>query len=630
MCGIAGIFYLDSEMQVDKMRLKQMTDIIAHRGPDAEGQFIKRNVGLGHRRLSIIDLSEDGHQPMCNEDGSVWIVFNGEFFNYLDFKDEIIQKGHTLKSKSDTEYIIHLYEEYGFDVVNKINGMFSFVIYDFNKDILFAARDRLGVKPFNYLLDDDKFLFGSEIKSILAYGGINRQIDKTAVSDYFSFMSIPAPKSIYQNIRKLEPGHTLIIQNKVVKINKYWDLNYNVENKPDSYYYEKFIELFEDSTKLRLISDVPLGAFLSGGVDSSAVVAMMAKAKSLDIKTFSITFKEQKQFDESKYARQVAEQYQTLHTEFNLSSNFIDVLPKLIWHFDEPFAVSSAFALYYLSKLTREHVTVALSGDGGDELFAGYPFRYSHDQRYDTLEKIPMPLRKFLVWGTSTMAMAGDSKLAAFTRKFRDFSAMAALPRDEAFMKDFSYFDAKAKASLFKSDFYQEIRNYDSNDVFKKYYQSNVRGSQLFKRQLGDIKTTLPDEMLKKVDSMTMAVALEARTPFLDYRMVEFSASVPDHLKLNNRNGKAIVKKSMEKYLSHDILYRKKHGFNVPFGEWAKNELYDYLVEVFSKQEMQYSEIFDYKKIQQLLKWHRSGKHNFSNQIYLLLVFELWRKGQMI
>lgn len=630
MCGIAGIYYLNRERKVEESQLKKMTDIISHRGPDAEGRYIDGNVGLGHRRLSIIDLSPDGHQPMCNEDKSIWIVFNGEFFNYQDYTEEILRKGHTLNSKSDTEYILHLYEEYGFDVVQKINGMFSFVIWDSNKKIFFAARDRMGVKPFNYYIDNEKFLFGSEIKSLLEHENVNREIDKLALSDYFSFMSIPSPKSIYKHIRKLEAGHYLVIKDSEINIKKYWDLEYNVENKPDSFYFEKFEDLLIDSTRLRLISDVPLGAFLSGGVDSSAVVAMMSKVNASDIKTFSITFKSQGNFDESIYAKQVAEQYKTLHTEFDLSANFIDVLPKLIWHFDEPFAVSSGFALYYLSKMTREHVTVALSGDGGDELFAGYPFRYSHDLRYQKLENIPMFMRKFAFWSSSITALSGDSKIAMMSRKLRDFSRMSSLSSDDAFINDFSYFDKKMKSTIFKSDFYGEVKDYDSNSVYKKYYGADVKGSQLFKRQLGDIKTSLVDEMLKKVDSMTMAVALEARTPFLDYRMAEFSATLPDHLKIRGREGKYIVKKTMEKYLSNDILYRKKHGFNVPFSEWAKKELKDYLNEILSEKNIKEGNIFDYKQVRRMLDFHQSGKFNFGNQIYLLLVFELWRKGNAI
>jgi asparagine synthase (glutamine-hydrolysing) len=418
MCGITGIYYFDNKRTVEINQLKKMTDIISHRGPDDEGHYIDGNVGLGHRRLSIIDLSSDGHQPMCNEDGTIWIIFNGEFYNYLNYKNEIISKGHKLKSRSDTEYILHMYEEYGFEMVHKINGMFAFVIWDSKKQILFAARDRMGVKPFHYYIDNEKFLWGSEIKSILEHENTDKSIDFQALSDYFSFMSIPAPKTIYKKIRKLLPGHRLIIENGKVSVEKYWDLYYNNETiKPDDYYIEKFETLFSEAVNLRLISDVPLGAFLSGGVDSSAVVAMMAKNNVKEIKTFSISFKDLDKYDESLYAKQVAEQYNTFHTEFNLSGKHIDILPKLAWHFDEPFAVSSAFAVYFLSKMTREYVTVALSGDGADELFAGYPFRYSHDLRFDKIEKIPIALRKMLLWGFSIAALKGNNPFAEKTRK---------------------------------------------------------------------------------------------------------------------------------------------------------------------------------------------------------------------
>lgn len=625
MCGIAGVYYCDWDRQAEAPAVKRMLDVIPHRGPDGEGIYTDRNVGLGHRRLSIIDLSENASQPMCNEDGSIWIVFNGEFFNFQDYTDELRQKGHVLRSRSDTEYVLHLYEEYGTDVVQKMNGMFSFVIWDSRKRRLFGARDRLGVKPFHYYLDENAFLFASEIKSILAFGDIDTSIDEQALSDYFTFMSIPAPKTIFSGIRKLEPGHSFVIERGQMVIRKYWDLEYSVEPKPDAWYLERFEELLLDATRLRLISDVPLGAFLSGGVDSSAVVAMMNKAGAETIKTFSIAFKGQGDFDESPLARRVANQYNTLHTEFDLTADFLDVLPKLIWHYDEPFAVSSGFALYYLSKLTREHVTVALSGDGGDELFAGYPFRYSHDERYNKLARIPMPLRKATAHLSSLAACSGDSKAAVFSRKLRDYSAMASLPNDEAFLKEFSYFDNRLKSIFFSKDFYQKLGDYDSNEVYYQYYGGNVKGSMLFKRQLGDIKTSLADEMLKKVDSMTMAVSLEARTPFLDYRMAEFSASVPDHLKIRGREGKWLVKKVMEKYLPADLLYRKKHGFNVPFGEWARNQLSDYLQDMLSEKRIREAGIFEPKQVQKMLNDHQKGLHNYGSQIYIMLVYELWR-----
>jgi asparagine synthase (glutamine-hydrolysing) len=628
MCGITGIYYFDNKRTVEINQLKKMTDIISHRGPDDEGHYIDGNVGLGHRRLSIIDLSSDGHQPMCNEDGTIWIIFNGEFYNYLNYKNEIISKGHKLKSRSDTEYILHMYEEYGFEMVHKINGMFAFVIWDSKKQILFAARDRMGVKPFHYYIDNEKFLWGSEIKSILEHENTDKSIDFQALSDYFSFMSIPAPKTIYKKIRKLLPGHRLIIENGKVSVEKYWDLYYNNETiKPDDYYIEKFETLFSEAVNLRLISDVPLGAFLSGGVDSSAVVAMMAKNNVKEIKTFSISFKDLDKYDESLYAKQVAEQYNTFHTEFNLSGKHIDILPKLAWHFDEPFAVSSAFAVYFLSKMTREYVTVALSGDGADELFAGYPFRYSHDLRFDKIEKIPIALRKMLLWGFSIAALKGNNPFAEKTRKARDYFKMAIKDRNSAFIDNFSYFDNNLKSLLFNENIWPEIKNYDSYDIYRDYYSSKVNGSRLFKRQLGDIKISLPDEMLKKVDNISMAVSIESRTPFLDYRLAEFSCQLPDHLKISGMNGKVIVKKSMEKYLGNNILYRKKHGFNVPFGEWIRNDLKDFIYNTLSDCNINKSGLLNYKFVNKILAEHQSRKYDYSNHIYMLLMFELWRKN---
>ncbi len=375
-----------------------------------------------------------------------------------------------------------------------------------------------------------------------------------------------------------------------------------------------------------MISDVPLGAFLSGGVDSSAVVAMMAKNQVKDIKTFSISFKEWEKYDESTYAKEVANQYNTFHTEFNLSGKHIDILPKLAWHFDEPFAVSSAFAIYFLSKMTKEYVTVALSGDGADELFAGYPYRYNHDLRFDNIEKLPLIIRKMLLWGLSATAFKGNSYFAEKTRKARDYFKIANKKRDDAFIENFSYFDTNLKALLLNEDIWSEISDYESNDVFKKYYSSENKGSRLFKRQLGDIKVSLPDEMLKKVDNMSMAVGIESRSPFLDYRLAEFSSQLPDHLKIQRMNGKVIVKKSMEKYLSKNILYRKKHGFNVPFGEWVRTDLKEYINETLSESNIKKSGFFNYNFVNKLLTEHHSRKYDYSNHIYMLLMFELWKK----
>jgi len=630
MCGITGIYYLDKQNIVNQDVLQGMNDVISHRGPDDEGLYIDQNVGIAQRRLSIIDLSLDGHQPMCNEDGSIWIVFNGEFFNYLEYRDELLAKGHKIRSRSDTEYLIHLYEEYGKDVVHKINGMFAFVIWDNHKQQLLVARDRLGIKPLHYYLDGKKLLFGSEIKSILKHPNVDASIDLEAISDYFSYMSIPAPKTVYKNIRKLKPGHLMVIKSSNIQIEQYWDLKYQTpQKKSDKEYIDEFTALFEDAVEKRMLSDVPLGAFLSGGVDSSAVVAMMSQKHKGDVKTFSIGFKGFGEFDETPWAQRVSEQYQTIHKEFNLTASFADTLPGLVWHFDEPFAVSSAFAIYFLAKMTREYVTVSLSGDGSDELFAGYPFRYSHDYRYDKLECMPLMLRKAMANVFRLTGMSGNSKLALKSRKARDYFRMSSLDRDMAYMDNFSYYDQSMKNQLFTGDLNKAIQSYNSSDVFKPYFDNSVAGTPLFKRQLADIKTTLADEMLKKVDNMTMAVALEARVPFLDYRLVEFSARIPDHLKLNPeaRDGKVIIKKAMANYLDHDLLYRKKHGFNVPFGEWVKKELWDFVNDHLSTSEFKQDPLFNHQYINKIMYMHKAGKFDYGNHIYQILCYSLWKQS---
>lgn len=614
MCGIVGIVDLREKNATDKTELKKMLKPIRYRGPDQEGFFIGDFCGFGHCRLSIIDLSERARQPLFNEDGTIVIVFNGEIYNFRELRVELERKGHTFSSNSDTEVIIHLYEEYDANCVDYINGMFAFAIWDSKKQELFIARDRSGKKPLFYYYCESRFVFASELKAILQIEKRNLDIDFKAIPFYLTFGYIPAPYSIYSEIKKLNPGHYLILSKKGLEIKEYWDLKFEPHDMNEDYCCRKILQLLEESTKLRMISDVPLGVFLSGGIDSSAVVAMASKVSDEAVKTFSIGFRYET-FNELEYAREVSESFGTEHKELTVEADSIGILPKIIWLYNEPYADSSAIPSYYVSLLAKKYVTVALNGDGGDENFAGYN-RYAalyYRQKYLELPKIVHRLSSrvtgFLPKTTTRWYHEG---------KLKKLVSLGQLSEKEAYMLLTSYFDLQRrdKGLLSGSMENGQLMPY-FNQFFEKY-------PILLNRMLyTDIKTYLPYDLLVKMDIATMANSMEARSPFLDYVFMEFCATIPPEHKLKNGHKKYILIKALSKILPRHILRRRKHGFSIPLEFWLKKDLASLCEDVLASPSMKKRGL-SIPFLNRLIANHRRSPKEESAQLWNLLCLEFW------
>jgi asparagine synthase (glutamine-hydrolysing) len=620
MCGITGIAYFNKEREIIPAVVKNMADAIYHRGPDDEGYYIHQNVGLGFRRLSIIDLNT-GHQPLANHDDSIYIVFNGEIYNYLEHREALKQKGYIFKTTTDTEVIVHLYEEYGVHCLQYLRGMFAFTIWDNNKQQLFCARDRFGIKPFYYYTDNEKFVFGSEIKAILKGGDIDKTLSYDALDSYLAFGYITSDLSIYKNIKKLQGGHYLLLSFKdkpSVEIKKYWEIRFEPDySKTENQWKEEIETCLSETVKLHMISDVPLGAFLSGGIDSSSVVAMMAKNSNLPIKTFSIGFKEQK-FNELEFAAEVAKKYGCEHHEQIVEPESISLLPKLVAAYDEPYGDSSAIPTYYVSKLARQYVTVALSGDGGDELFAGY----NSYTRYKRIHSSPFNFNSsFLnkaIWGNIHKLIPQHGK-----------------------GKDFSYFLSKNKQYLFA---YMHVWSIEERKKLMLHHQPAVNyanASELYKEgilkngsnndfmtnmQYLDMKTYMVDDILTKVDRASMMNSLEVRVPLLDHKFAELSFKIPWNLKLKGEAQKYVFKQSMAPFLPENILKHPKQGFGVPIGLWFKDNLKTYVNDTFNSADCLLYNYLDKKYIREKVITNQTGKKDFSQKIWALLFFNEWLK----
>lgn len=620
MCGICGILEFRRQSEIPGEVVHRMNQTMIHRGPDDGGVFVGPGVGLGHRRLSIIDLA-GGHQPMSNEDGTVWVLLNGEIYNYPELRIDLLEKGHRFVTKSDTEAIVHLYEELAEGCFAKLRGMFSIAIWDSRCRKLVLARDRVGKKPLFYAADPRRIVFGSELKALLAADSLSRKIDEQAVSDYFSFGYIPAPKTIYRSVRKVMPGHYLVASVDGVKETQYWDLSFaDVQQRSEEKWCEELRHQMCEATRVRLMSEVPLGAFLSGGIDSSAVVAMMSHLMKRPVTTCSIGFREEK-YNETEYARQVSTLFSAEHYEEIVEPNALDVVDKLAWHFDEPFADSSAIPTYYVSKIARTQVTVALGGDGGDESFAGYR-RYKLDYYENKLRShVPAGVRRGLFGPLGRWYPA----MAWAPRIFRAKATFESLSRSplEGYFNSISYFRPNDKARLFTADFHKRLGGYNSLDLFRRYYDQADTNDPLSKIQYVDVKTYLTDDILTKVDRASMAVSLEVRAPFLDHKLLELAASMPSSLKLRNGVGKYILKKSLEPVLPRNILYRPKQGFAIPLDVWFKREL----------KEMAHSTILgtddgilDRKFLATIWNQHQKGLYDRSALLWSVLMFRKWRQ----
>ena len=627
MCGIAGYFRhglptgqpSTGGQFADRQLIEKMCDVITHRGPDDAGYRVEGGAAIGMRRLSIIDIAS-GHQPISNEDGSVWIVFNGEIYNFAELRSDLIARGHSFKTHSDTETIVHLYEEEGERCVERLRGMFGFAILDQRQNKLFLARDRAGKKPLHYTMVGDTLVFGSEIKSLLQFPGVERRANPEALSDYLSFGYVPDPLTAFRGIHKLPPGHTMTFRDGRITTRRYWDFNFDgVDQSPreESFYAERLRELIAEAVKIRLVSEVPLGAFLSGGVDSSTVVAMMARAMDQPVKTFSIGFSEASH-DELKYARLTAERYKTDHHEFIVTPDVCRLVEEIVWHHDEPFADASSIPTYVVSKMAREFVTVILSGDGGDELFAGYE-RYLIHQGRNRFERIPRWLRRGVMFPLSQALPR-----AAYGKQFlRNIS----LDDGARFVDSLSYFGAAAKQNLLDASMRRELGGHDSSSAFEQIFAEPRSANQIERLLYLDSKTYLPGDILTKVDRMSMAHSIEARVPLLDHELIEFVQTIPPGLKLRGQTTKHILKQAMADLIPQEIIHRPKMGFGVPLRKWLNHELRELLYDTLTDRRARERGLLNPRSVRALLDEHARGRRDNSLHLWGLLTLELWHRS---
>jgi len=592
-----------------------MCAVIRHRGPDDTGIWIGDGVGLGMTRLSIIDLST-GQQPIHNEDRTVWIVFNGEIYNFREEREILQQRGHHFYTTSDTEVIVHLYEEYGEDCVQRLRGMFAFAIWDQRRSQLLLARDRLGIKPLYYYSDGLRLLFGSELKTILQCRDVPRDVYPPALVNYTFYGYVPDPETIFRGIQKLPPGHLLVCRNGAVKVQPYWNLTFQVDGneQPEEFYIQRTLEILSDAVKSHLVSDVPLGAFLSGGVDSSIVVALMARHVAEPVKTFSIGFTNQA-YDELPYARLVAQRYGTDHHEEIVNPDAESIVLDLVRQFDEPFADSSAIPTYYVSRMARRHVTVALSGDGGDEVFAGYThYRLSPVTKYS--RRIPESLRTALLRPLSKC-------LPAWLPGAQTLRYISCSEIDRISMK-YSRGLSPYHASIFSPELVHTVASTDPSVVLLPWLRDVQDKDRLTQLQYLDSKTYLCGDILTKLDRASMMVSLEARVPFLDHQLVEFAASVPPHLKMKGNATKHLLKRVAERLLPHEVIHRPKQGFAVPIESWVRREWSEMSHELVLGGRALARRNFNPRFLNRIMTEHRCGRRDHSATIWALMVLELW------
>ena len=623
MCGICGKLYFNSMRKADQNIISAMASVLNHRGPDDHGIYVDGPVGIGHQRLSIIDVSSAGHQPMSNEDGSIWIVFNGEIYNFEELRLELQGKGHVFASHTDTETIIHLYEEEDTDCLNRLRGMFAFAIWDGRKQRLFIARDRVGKKPLVYTVTDDAVIFASEIKALIQDPSVTAAVDCEALHHYLTYQYVPSPWTMFKGIRKLPPAHSLVVQQGNITTRQYWHLSYAQKLTLPALddYVDQFMAVFTEAVKIRLRSDVPLGAFLSGGIDSSATIAVMSQLTNRPIKTFSIGF-DVSEYNETSFAAMVAKKFNTDHTEFIVNPDAISILPKLVWHYNEPFADSSAIPTYYVSKLTREHVTVALNGDGGDESFAGYE-RYIADKLAGYYEKIPCLAREHII-KRSLSLIPHQEKRSSFFRRLKRFVNGISEKAERRYVRWICGFDNEMKNDLYSAAFAEKIATIDSVDLIVNWYAKADASDFLDKTLFVDIMSYLPDDLLVKVDIASMANSLEARSPFLDHKLMEFAAALPPHLKLNGIQSKYILKKAFSSVLPRSVLYRKKMGFGVPIDRWLRNELKELTYQILLEKRTVERGLFKEQAVRMLIDEHMLKRADNSYRIWALLFLELW------
>jgi asparagine synthase (glutamine-hydrolysing) len=620
MCGICGVVNFDPAEHVDSRSVQRMSRALSHRGPDDDGLFVEGQVGLGFRRLSIIDLS-CGKQPIFNEDRSATIVFNGEIYNYRDLAADLSAAGHRLKTRSDSETILHAYEEHGDDCVQHLRGMFGFAIWDRRKRRLLLARDRVGVKPLYYYRTGRFLAFASEIKSLLEIPAIPREVDTDSLGQYLSLRYVPGPRTMFKNIYRLQPGHVLSVEDADVRIMKYWDIDYpeEMEDSPKRSS-ERFRELLEESVRLHLVSEVPLGVFLSGGLDSSAILATMSRLNRGDrIKTFSVGYEgssgEAKEANEFEYARLAARAFGAHHHECRVTpKDFEQFIPDMVWHLDEPMADPSCVPLHFLSKMAREHVTVVLSGEGADEVLAGYGI-YPRMLAADEISGRVPGLR----WMASRLARLAPSE------RLRNYLRMSSKPLEATYRGVSRGFSEETKRQLIGEDgtdrSEQQLR-----EGFLRLFKTVGKASRLNQMLYVDAKVWLPDDLLLKADKMTMANGLELRVPFLDHKLIEFAATLPDHSKLGPEGGKTLLRQVMRGVLPDTIVDRRKKGFPVPISAWLRKPLRQFTRDTLLTRHSAGSRYLDHRAIAAIVEEHEHGRVDRAQEIWTLLVFEIWHR----
>lgn len=622
MCGIVGIFDTTGHREINHEILRRMNESQFHRGPDEGGIHIELGLGFGHRRLSVIDLSS-GQQPFFNNNRNIVVTYNGEIYNFMDIRKNLENIGYRFRTNCDTEVIVYAWEEWGEKCINYFRGMFAFAIWDRTKQTLFIARDRLGVKPLYYsILSNGFFIFGSELKSLKVHPSISKEIDVTAIEDYFAYGYIPDPKTIYSHVKKLSPGFSLLIKRfePIPKPKQYWNVDFTVDYTiTEQQAIEELPLRFREAVNIRRVSDVPLGAFLSGGVDSSAVVAMMAMLSEYPVKTCSISFGDPS-FNESRYAQQISDQYHTSHISKQVDANDFSLIDKLVGLYDEPFADSSALPTYKVCALARNYVTVALSGDGGDENFAGYR-RYRWHVCEERVRRIfPTSIRQPI------FGLLGKlyPKLDWAPKYLRAKSTFQAIARNslEGYFHGVSVMPDFLRDNIYTSNFRRELHGYKAIEVMLEHYDDAPSENPLSIVQYLDMKTYLPGDILTKVDRASMAHALEVRVPFLDHKFVEWVSSLPPEFKLKGKEGKYILKKSMEPYLSQNILYRPKMGFSIPLSSWFRGPLKLHVRNSILSSTLSDSGIFDMNKLSKMLDQHQSGIHDHSSCLWSIMIYE--------
>ncbi len=621
MCGIAGIYSFSDKLVAEDV-IKKMCNVIIHRGPDEEGIFVDKKIALGIKRLAIIDL-ETGHQPIFNENKSICIVLNGEIYNFQELRSDLEKIGHKFYTKTDVEALVHLYESYGVECLKYLRGMFAFALWDKNNQRLFLARDRVGKKPLYYTINNGRLVFASEIKSILEYLNFVPEINHQAIDLFLTYQYIPQPMTIYKNIFKLPPASYMLCDKQGnIKIERYWDLDFTKKQKISFYdACSKIKEILTQATKLRLISDVPLGAFLSGGHDSSIIVGLMAENSSTKVKTFSVGFKDQ-DFSELKYAKIVAKHFSTEHTEIIVEPKMVEILPKLVWYYDQPFADTSMIPSYYVANVTRKYVKVALNGDGGDENFCGY-LRY---QALKLSSLFPLELlgSKFYHTLGNFIPLIETTSAKNKFRYFKRFFTALGNPLPVRNVLWHCFFSNEFKNFVYSEFMKNKIKNNAYDYLVETFYSAKAY-DLIDKISYTDINTYLTEDLLVKMDIASMANSLEARSPFLDHKLLEFTASIPSNWKLKyGFKTKYILKKTFEKFLPQQIIHRHKQGFGLPIGRWLKEDLKWYVKEIIFSEKFQKRKIFNFSNVKFLVERHFSGKENHGYRIFALLVLELW------